>query len=366
LLISGQSETALDNLRILTHYSKMQHGRVPHEITPSGRLFNAGNTVETPEFVTSAERAYRWTGNFDFLSEVYDLCRLGLFEYVLGECDPTGDMLPDGAGLLELSNAEFGKKLDVACSLYQALHSLAYLAEVLKDEATAEKSSAVARQVQQKIEKHFWIESRQEYAWKIESDLSLNPTEPAHSYAVLEMGVLEDKERAKRLFERVEGPEHTGPKGIIHPGTKDFVMPIQNAILAQAEFRYGRPDKGLWYLERMSELCGYYMPWAIPEFVGNNACFIQAWSSAAFNWLIVQGFFRMNPDPIRNVVQVQPQLPQGWDFLEIKNLNIWEGRYDLQLKRVKSEIEFTYQERVPSPRSPSFELSPPSFPASFV
>ena len=112
------------------------------------------------------------------------------------------------------------------------------------------------------------------------------PDEPAHSYVMMEMGVLGRLEPPGRctpsasLFEKVEGPEHTGPKGIIHPGTSDFVMPIQNAILALAEFQYGRPDHGLWYLQRMAELCDRATPWAIPEFElmrgGYRPCFYTA------------------------------------------------------------------------------------------
>jgi glycogen debranching enzyme len=299
--------------------------------------------VETSEYVTAVEWAFRWTGDRAFLDEVYPLCRTGIFDYLLGACDPQGDLLPDGPGLLELRTAEHGKKLDVACSLYQALQSLAYLAEVVGDSATAARCTALAGQVAERINRYFWVPARQEYVWRVEPDLSVAPDEPAHSYAVLEMGVLgaEQAGRIARLFATIEGPAHTGPAGVIHPGTADFVMPIQNAIVALAEFRYGRPDKGLWYLERMAELCGYYMPGAIPEFVGPEACFLQAWSSAAYNWLLVQGFFRLNPDPARGVVTVQPQLPAGWDHLEVSNLAIWGTPCRLRLERTATGIDFT-------------------------
>jgi hypothetical protein len=349
LLVSGQAATALDNLRLLARYARAQGGRVPHEIVPSGDLFNPGNTVETSEYVTAVEWAYRWTGDRAFLDAVYPLCRTGIFDYLLGACDPNGDLLPDGPGILELRTAEHGKKLDVACSLYQALQSLAYLADVVGDSDTAARCAALVGQVGERISRYFWVPARQEYVWRIEPDLSVDPDEPAHSYAVLEMGVLgaAQAERIAHLFATVEGPAHTGPAGVIHPGTADFVMPIQNAVVALAEFRYGRPDKGLWYLERMADLCGYYMPGAIPEFVGPEACFLQAWSSAAYNWLLVQGFFRLNPDPARGVVTVQPQLPDGWDFLEVDNLTIWGVPWRLRLQRTASGTDFTAETGAP-------------------
>ncbi len=369
LLIAGQPQTALDSLRLLAGLAQKQGGRIPHEITQSGDIFNPGNTVETGEFVTAVERVFRWTGDRAFLEEVYEVCRTGIFDYMLGECDPTGTLLPDGPGLLELRTADQGKKLDVACSLFQGLQSLAYLAQVMGDTSTFERSLHLVGEVHDRINRYFWSEERQEYAWRIEPDLTLHPEEPAHSYVALEMGLLGEKEtgRIARLFARVEGPEHTGPRGLIHPGTVDFVMPIQNAIIALAEFRYGRPDKGLWYLERMAELGGHYMPWAIPEFVGKEACFLQAWSSAAYNWLIVQGLFRLQPDPLTEVVLVQPQLPDDWTFFEAKNLTIWQGVYDLRLQRIASGLEFSYTTRTVSPVQLRFEVTTnPSLPVTFV
>ena len=143
LLVSGQSQTALANLRLLADYGRKQNGRIPHEIIQNGEMFNPGNPIEAAEFVIAVERAFRWTGDRALLTEVYGVCRAGLFDYLLGECDPQGDLLPDGPGLLELRSAERGKKLDVASCLYQALGALSYLAGAMADEATAQQQPTV-------------------------------------------------------------------------------------------------------------------------------------------------------------------------------------------------------------------------------
>jgi glycogen debranching enzyme len=369
LLVSGQASAALDSLRILGRYASRQGGRVPHEITQNGDLFNPGNTVETSQYVRAVEQAYRWTGDRAFLDEVYGVCREGIFAYMLGECNPKGDLLPDGPGMLELSTAHHGKKLDVACSLYQGLHSLAYLAAAMGDQETATRSARLAGEVRERINRYFWVPERQEYVWRIEPDLTAHADEPAHSYAVLEMGVLgrDEEPRIAGLFEKVEGPEHTGPKGMVHPGTEDFVMPIQNAMVALAEFRYGRPDEGLWYLERMAELRGASMPWAIPEFEGPKGCFLQAWSSAAFNWLLVQGFLRLNPDPLTGTVSVQPQLPRDWPYLEVNNLAIWGRTCDLRIARGKHGIEFSATQYGAGKDELRFDVAlDPDIPVTFV
>ena len=182
------------------------------------------------------------------------------------------------------------------------------------------------------------------------------------------MGLVEDPARAAALFEKVEGPAHTGPRGLIHPGTTDFVMPIQNAIMALAEFRYHRPDQGLRYLQFCADVYAHYMPWAIPEFIGPTACFVQAWSSAAFNWLAVQGFFRLNPDPLTGVILVQPQLPTDWPTLRVNNLELWGNFYDLALeRRPDNQIEFTATPHDPTAILARFEVTKATnIPAYFV
>lgn len=371
LLVSGQREAAISTLRLLANYARVQGGRVPHEITPTGRLFNPGNPVETGEFVTSVERVYRWTGDRAFLEETYGVCKEGIFDYLLGECDPDGTLLPDGPGLLELRSAGRGKKLDVAATLHQGLRSLEYLAGAVGDSETAARCKDVREKVGQAIEEHFWLPERGEYAWRIEQDLTVQPDEPAHTYVMMEMGVPDGKDaRLGGLFEKVEGPEHTGPKGIIHPGTKDFVMPIQNAIVALAELQYGRPEQGLWYLERMAELCGQATPWAIPEFEGkvggDKACFMQLWSSAAYNWLMVQGWFRLLPNPDKGIVWVRPQLPAEWDSARVENLMLWGKRYDLALKRENGGISFSATPLSGESTHPFRVDADPDLPAVFV
>lgn len=368
LLVAGQADTAKNNLSTLANVARQQNGRVPHEITQSGNIYNTGNTIETSQFVTAVEKVYRWTADRAFLEEMYPLCRTGIFSYMLGECDPGGTLLPNGPGLLELRTAEHGKKLDVACSLFQALNSLQYLATAYADSSTAAQCLDLAEAVRGNIERYFWVEEKQEYVWRIESDLSVHPDEPGHSYATLEMGLLDDQhaDRLSQLFTKVENLPHTGPRGLIHPGTADFVMPIQNGIMALAEFRYNRVDKGLWYLERMAELNGFFMPGAIPEHAGSTACFAQAWSSAAYNWLIVQGLVRLNPDPLGNRITIQPQLPTGWNHFTVDNLTIWGRAFNIRLERQSAGIKVALTPMNHGTTIPATVVDSPRPPVSFV
>jgi glycogen debranching enzyme len=239
------------------------------------------------------------------------------------------------------------------------------------DAATAARCTELREKVGAAIERDFWQEERGEYVWRIEPDLTVRSGEPAHTYVMLEMAALDGSDpRLNGLFDTIEGPEHTGPKGVIHPGTTDFVMPIQNAILALAELQYGRPDKGLWYLERMADLCGYGMPGAIPEFEAKQgtakACFLQLWSSAAFNRLMVQGWFRLLPDPQQGIVWVRPQLPTGWEGAQVRNLTIWGRRFNLSLQRRGNSIALDVEVLSGDGAHPFRVDTQPALPAVFV
>jgi len=56
------------------------------------------------------------------------------------------------------------------------------------------------------MDRHFWVADRGDYVWRIEQDLSLWPDEPAQSYVMLEMGVLDgsNEQDAARLTSLLE------------------------------------------------------------------------------------------------------------------------------------------------------------------
>ena len=48
-------------------------GRIPHEISPSGRIVDPGNAEETPQWVMGVRDCYRWTGDRAFLASAYPI-----------------------------------------------------------------------------------------------------------------------------------------------------------------------------------------------------------------------------------------------------------------------------------------------------
>ena len=121
-------------------------GRVPHQVSPSGRMVASGNTQEASQWVMALWDSYRWTGNRGFLAELYPAAVAGLFDYTLGTLDPDGNGYPVGPGMVE--RAGMGpKKLDSATYLWASLNTLVQMADTLNDPATAARAHKEADRI---------------------------------------------------------------------------------------------------------------------------------------------------------------------------------------------------------------------------
>ncbi|NJN16833.1 MAG: hypothetical protein HC822_11485 [Oscillochloris sp.] len=62
---AGYAATARAALETLANYAARACGRVPHELTTNGRIFNPGNIQETPQFTIALWDYVRWSGDLD-------------------------------------------------------------------------------------------------------------------------------------------------------------------------------------------------------------------------------------------------------------------------------------------------------------
>jgi hypothetical protein len=77
---AGFAPTMRSTLSLLGEYARRACGRVPHEVTTNGRVFNPGNTQETPQFTIAVWDYVRWTGDLEFLRMMYPVCREGVMD----------------------------------------------------------------------------------------------------------------------------------------------------------------------------------------------------------------------------------------------------------------------------------------------
>ena len=389
MLQTGLFKLAKDSLRLLHRASQkanpLQPGRVIHELTTTGVVFNKGNLVEAPVFVRAVHQCWQWTGDETFLRELYPFCKQALLDYTLGACDADGDLCASGRSIIETLEMHAGFEcIDVAAYTWEALVALADLAQATGDTAILPDLRRMAGELAERIRRDWWLEDEglfadvrasvrevkaalarleqvsQEQHWlgdmlrQVEtSQRLLGPGLERYATAPeevdlpwllrhwvvlcpLEVGLATD-ERAARSFARLESPEFCDEWGmVLHPDRRD-VMSINTGLLALAEARYGRLDQALRYTRKLAEALNVRMPGAISEALPDQWCFLQLWSALGIVSPVVEGVFGVEPRAAERRLRVIANLPDMWPRAELRQLRVGSAAIDVRIERVDGE-----------------------------
>ena len=330
LMISGLRDSALNHIRIgLEH---LDHGRVPHQISPSGKVAFAGNAQETPLWVMSIWDAYRWSGDRTFLSKLFPHAWKAMFDYVLGTIDPDRDGYPSGPGMVEVQGMG-AEKLDSAAYTWAALNALANMAEVLVKTADAQKAARRAEEIAARFEADWWDEPSGTYAMSLEDPG--NARSPLPHWAVivpLEVG-LAAKDHAGRSIATIRS-DYLNRWGLKHTvGSDERVWTLPNATLSRAAYRYQEPGLGFEMLRRIADTLGHGPVGLFHELIPEGACIIQLWSGAVFLRGIVEDLLGIEVRADLHRLRLRPQLPKGWDEVRLENLVFGGHRASLSFTR---------------------------------
>ena len=137
-------------------------GKIMHEMSTNGVVFNPGNLNETPQYAMLIWDIFKWTGDMEFLKKYYPTVEAGL-NWLLEENDEDGNLLADGYGMMEIHGLE-SEMIDVAAYTYKAFMDAAEMAEVLGDPAQAKAYRMNATKLSEIINSEFWVEEFDSYA----------------------------------------------------------------------------------------------------------------------------------------------------------------------------------------------------------
>ncbi len=390
LLAVGQFELAKSTLKLLADFSKKvnKNGRIPHEVVTCGKIYNPGNTEETPLFVKAAYLTYLWTGDGNFLAEMYPLCKQGILDWTFKDRDVDRDLFPEGQGIMEspCMNLEM---LDSACYAYESLLALQEMAKDMNDKTTMCRAAELATRLKEKVNREFWIKKENLFGDAIATPEEIKQTvntlyqkwgkrnQKRENLELLqaliaqakeiksekqqpwlfkqwilavpmESGVAEDN-KAVTAFERLESSEFTGRWGLklidrLYPE----VMTLTTGVMAVAECKYGRIDKGLGYIKKIANTLMFAMPGALSEISPDKGCFLQAWSGYGIIWPIVTHIFGFQPDASKRLIRLTPDFPTNWDQSSLKNVRVGEDIFDIVINRgtTKIRVELTSSSRI--------------------
>lgn len=384
MLQAGLFDLAKETLRLLQRASLRHNpdepGRVIHELTTTGVVFNPGNLVETPAFTRAVHQTWLWSGDRAFLEEMYPFCKAGILDYALGLCDPDGDLCPAGRSIIETLEMHAGFEcIDPAAYTWEALLRLSDMAQVMGEASLISDLHAKAAALAQRIRDEWWMADEGLFAdvrasvrevqdrlrqmdgfvagdvhpdQRRQAETARRLFEPALARRAgapqdedlpwllrhwvimcpMEVGVA-TAEQAARAFARLESAEFSGEWGMyLHP-LRHNCMSINTGILALAEARYGRNTQALRFIRALSGSLPYHMPGAISEALPDQWCFIQLWSALGVSAPAVRFFLGVEPRAGERRLRVVPNLPDDWERAALRRLRIGEDLFEINVER---------------------------------
>lgn len=396
----GQTKPVYSTIRLLDSVSEAVNGngRIIHEMSTNGAVFNKGNINETPQFASLIWEIYQWNGDRNFLKKYFPTIQKGL-KWLLEENDTNNNLFPDGFGMMEIHGLD-SEMIDVATYTQKAFADASRIAKELGKDSLSADYKLKAEKLKEKINEEFWSEDFGSYAdfigtdaqalrliddaivradtlakpWSVEElqrtkeYILNNPSdEPRpfvlhHNWVVntpMEMNIA-DPEKAKialRTAERYTNPfgifvtgidrdETAGNDEVSFKGSEVFsytgaVMTLPTGVQAVAENNYGNPDKALDYLKRMTRSFSFAFPGSMYEVSPDYGMITQAWNIYSFAIPVVQQFFGIQPMASEKQILIKPQMPSEWNEASLENVNVADN--SISVFYTKTDKTITYK-----------------------
>jgi glycogen debranching enzyme len=407
LIATGRKELVYSTIDLIHSISEKTNGngRIVHEVSTNGAVFNEGNINETPQFASLIWEVYCWTGDKWLLQKYFPTIEKGL-DWLLKENDKDGNLLPDGFGMMEIHGMN-SEMIDVAAYTQKAFSDASKMAKILNKPALAQSYQQKAKILEEKINTDFWVEESNSFAdfigskpqalslindaiiradtlkkpWAVSELKALkekivaNPLDTKKGYVVhhnwvvntpMEMAVAK-KENAIKALETAK--KFTNPYGMFVTGIdrdetagaeegsfvtnrKIFtytgaVMTLPTGVQAVAENNYSRPNEAYSLLKRMLKSFSFALPGSIYEVSPDFGMFTQAWNMYAFGEPLIKQFFGIRPLAHLEIIHISPLLPEKLTQGKIENVEIGNNLISLSFTQNKTEDSFQLHQKLP-------------------
>jgi glycogen debranching enzyme len=394
-LAIGQKDLSLKSIDLIHKLSVKANktGRIVHEVSTNGVVFNPGNMNETPQFASLVWTAYKWTGDKNLIKKYFPNIKKGL-NWLFTENDKDQNGIPDGPGMMEIQGLH-SEMIDVACYTQKALEDAAEMAKILGETKQANTYAAQAKRLKIQINERFWNEEFGSFAdflskdveainlikqaivradtlqkpWAVtelkqtQTYIETHPSNQARPFVVhhnwvvnspMELGIA-DPEKAIKGLETAK--KFTNPFGLFVTGIdrdasagsdagsfkapKIFtytgaVMTLPTGVMAVAENQYGRPDQSLDYIQKLARSFSYALPGSMYEVSPDFGMMTQAWNVFGFAVPIVEHFFGIKPRADLKEITIAPRMPSTWKEASIENVEIGDNRISVYYKQGQS------------------------------
>jgi hypothetical protein len=386
----GQFQAIEGHLRTLQQVSDILNNRsgvVTHEVVSDGSVYFGHdsraqnpdgtttydfNTDETVKFPSTVALVWRWTGDNRFRDDMYNFTVRNL-RYVVKQLDADGDGWPEGLGNVERTGMG-PEKLDNTVYFIRGLYDLADMAQSKHDTKTYDWANNLATSLRDRFDSTWWYQAAEQYAdslgvdnsqsfqkhWigqtPMEVELNVNG-QTVPGLAPYDHGNTALAGRENDCFSGTPplnpGLFHTGCGGGANGLGEKVIFGLTTSIQSVGEGNYGRlgADEQGRYTHALAEtMFGEpatggtpdEQPGAMPEIFpspdqGANidrcwtcrSMFMQAWGNYGTAWPVVHQWLGVRPDLGSGRLDVVPQVPDGQNLVQGKDIQLGGGSADV-------------------------------------
>jgi glycogen debranching enzyme len=402
LIATGRKDLVYSSIDLIHEVSSKTNGngRIVHEVSTNGAVYNKGNVNETAQFASLVWEVFCWTGDLAFLSKHFPAIQKGL-NWLMKDNDRNRNMLPDGFGMMEIHGMN-SEMIDVAAYTQRAFADAAQMAITIGKTQIAKEYQATADAIREKINREFWVEDFGSYAdfigtkaqalqlandaivradtlnkpWAV-AELKATRQKVAsypsntrkgfvmhHNWVVntpMEMGIADT---AKAIIALETAKKFTSPFGMFVTGidrdeaagidTGSFaalankraftytgaVMTLPTGVQIVSENNYGRPDEAYALMQKMLGSFSYALPGSIYEVSPDFGMMTQAWNLYAFGEPLIKQFFGIKPMAIKKEINLFPLIPFALKEGKIENVETGNNLVSVAFKREPDGINY--------------------------
>ena len=334
---AGFGDTARGTLECLAIAAQRKRGRSPHEVATNNRHVGDGNAQEPPQFVLACWQYALWTGDVEFLRNVYPVCQQ-VMKYCAARIDDDGYIR--GPALIEAPGMG-SQRLDAACYLYVAYAAAASIADELGEDSDAAQYASLADELRARFDADWWMPEQRLWA---DSRAPGGERRMSDYWSVVFplLTGLGEPERVEPALDEIErgwinqwGGVHTRHADISEQGSGV----VTTNLFAMAAFQHGRPDLGWSLLRKASRapLEGRMLGGFTEVIPPGGSDILQLWSAAPLLGAVIEGLAGVRPDAAAHRVELAPRAPADLDSYSFHGLRVGEHTLSLAFRREGGE-----------------------------